>query len=115
MKRLTLAHSLKVYQHHLGTAGEKSSATYRQGVREGKWKRDKGQIGGEKLTGSHRQGVITPLNDILGNEYMSITGQNRAKNASKISRSYRQGKGMEHSRNGTQLNVQGLLKVQISS
>ena len=84
MKRLILVHSLKVYQHHLGTAGEKSRAPY-------------------------RQGVITPFNDILGNEYMSITGQNRAKNASKISRSYRQGKGMEHSRNSTQLNVQGQL------
>ena len=109
MKRLTLAHSLKVYQHNLGTAGEKSRATYRQGVREGEWKREKGQIGGEKLTGSHRQGVITHLNDILGNEYMSITGQNRAKNASRIGRSYRQGKGMEQSRNGTQLNIQGQL------
>ena len=78
MKILTLAHSLKVYQHHLGTAGEKSSATYRQGVREGEWKRDKGQIGGKKLTGSHKQGVITPLNDFLGNNdilgkgYMSV-------------------------------------------
>ena len=99
MKILTLAHSLKVYQHHLGTAGEKSRATYR----------DKGQIGGEKLTSTHRQGVITHLNDILGNEYMSITGQNRAKNASRISRSYRQGKGMEQSRNGTQINIQGQL------
>ena len=72
MKRLTLAHSLKVYQHHVGTAGEKSRATYRQGVREGERKRDKGQIGGKKLTGSHKQGVITPLNDILGKEYMSV-------------------------------------------
>ena len=41
-------------------------------MREGEWKRDKGQIGGKKLTGSHKQGVITPLNDILGKEYMSV-------------------------------------------